>query len=439
MNKIKGGLTPYKLPKQDLQASWIVAQRCWARNPNERPHAPRLVEDLSLLAAAAAPSQTAREVKRTEELEVHTDGPYPDARSSERPDQLTPRIRSPAENIMYLRKKLPAYPATDPECIHVLYELAVALRKSYLHSKDPGVLDEAISYLDNAHDLHSKSSATIGYERGQALYDRYRLYKRENDRKQAVEQHRRVLELRPPGHPQRAASLRALALSLRGSRNPQELREALDLLQSSANLLPEGQRSREECSSDLVEMHWEYIQRMQWMTTYCFAYGYDTMIRIYRELLNPDRTPAQHIDRDKHLLGLVGALQGRYKRSMSKADLDEVISIHRARADELLLAKNMDNSITTGDLANALHVRLADFYSAELLVECIAVCRRLLVLNPKDRLAKKNLALALRFRSWKEDDQEAWYEALRLTHSLFIPMRFQPDPEWRTSWQQFNE
>jgi tetratricopeptide (TPR) repeat protein len=413
---------PYELPKSnpDTVVPYLVARRCWTVNADERPRADQIVDDLSSAVVTGAFSATRR--PEDGEKPKGLDSAIGDgARTTEpRGRSASRRTRTLAEEVDYLRSTLP--PADpDPE---KLFELAVALRQLYRHSKDAAAVEEAILHLDVAiqasNSVSESDCQSYAHELGLALTDRFNLTRRSEDLDRAITLHRQVLELRKPGHPQRAISLFTLAVTIleKSDSSLRTLIEATGLLRNSIRLLPKG-RERAQCWILLINV---LLREAKILLVVYRSAIYEEVGEIYSKLLDDDdgtSMSAAYLDHNECLKGLADALEAQYRFSSRPliSTLDRAINLRRDHMN--LTSEEHGRAQTLGNLANVLYQRVSRRYDLNLLDECISSCDILLKLLPREnygyRKARMNLINALNERLRHEEDIAAWRKAAALS------------------------
>jgi hypothetical protein len=208
---------------------------------------------------------------------------------------------------------------------------------------------------------------------------------------------RKVLDLHPPGHPDRSMSLNNLAIALwnryEQSGGMVDLDRAISLHEEALNLLPPGHPDRSSSLNNLANAIRTRYEQSGGMV------DLDRAISLHEEALN--LRPPGHPDRSMSLNNLANAIQTRYEQSGGMVDLDRAISLHE-EALNLLPPGHPDRSMSLNNLANAIRTRYEQSGGMVDLDRAISLHEEALNLQPPghpDRSTSlNNLAVALRTR-----------------------------------------
>ena len=195
---------------------------------------------------------------------------------------------------------------------------------------------------------------------------------------EAIVLDREALELCPPGHPERAASLTQLALNL-GDRYSQQggrrdLEEAIVLDREALELRPQGHPDRSVSLNNLasrLSIRYAQLGEME---------DLDEAIVLDREAL--DLRPQGHDLRSSSLNNLANRFSTRYEQLGALRDLDEAIVLDREALD-LHPQGHPDRSMSLNNLAADLSTRYQQLGVMEDLHQAIVLTREALDLFPQ--------------------------------------------------------
>ncbi|KAG2035481.1 CHAT domain-containing protein [Suillus americanus] len=236
---------------------------------------------------------------------------------------------------------------------------------------------------------------------------------------EAIELHRAVLLLCPPGHPVRSSSLNNLALGLRERFQQRgmmsDLDEAIELHRTALLLCPPGHSVRSTSLNNLAISLRDRFQQRGIMS------DLDEAIELHRTALL--LRPPGHSYRSLSLNNIANSLRDRFLQRGIMSDLDEAIELHRAA---LLLRPpgHSDRSSSLNDLALSLRDRFKQCGIMTDLDEAIELHQAVLLLLLPGHLDRSsslhNLALSLRDRFQQRgimsDLDEAFSLYLQLSH-----------------------
>ena len=244
---------------------------------------------------------------------------------------------------------------------------------------------------------------------------------------EAIVLDREVLELCPPGDPQRYVSLTWLAihLSYRYDQHgaTRDLEEAIVLDREALDLCPQGHPGRSMSLNNLavhVSSRYNQLGAMQ---------DLDEAIVLNRETL--DLFPQGHPDRSTSLNNLAVNLASRHDRLGAREDLNEAIVLDR-EALHLCPEGHPDRSMSLSNLAVHLASRYKQLGATQDLDEAIALVREALDLCPQGHLDRSmvlnNLAYHLFFRYEQLGTMEDINEAIVLVReALHLRPHGHPD------------
>jgi hypothetical protein len=241
----------------------------------------------------------------------------------------------------------------------------------------------------------SRSLNTLGYLQ-------YRLWSVEGlilHLQSCIEIRRKVLDLHPPGHPERSMSLNNLAVALRiryeQTGGMADLDRAISLHEEALNLRPPGHPDRSRSLNNLATALRTRYEQSGGMA------DLDRAMSLNEEALNLH--PPGHPDRSRSLNNLANALRTRYEQTVTggMADLDRAISLHE-EALNLRPPGHPDRSRSLNNLATALRTRYEQNGGMADLDQAMSLNEEALNLHPPghpDRSRSlNNLAVALRIR-----------------------------------------
>ncbi|KAG8853669.1 hypothetical protein FRB96_008087 [Tulasnella sp. 330] len=189
-------------------------------------------------------------------------------------------------------------------------------------------LNRAIDYLWESLELrppgHPDRASRL-HELGMAYWDRYLLASDPTDRETAIKYHEEALSLRPPGHPDRALTLTELGLGLWHryihEKDPMDREMAIKYHGEALQLRPKGHPDRAMTLNELGLAVWDrYLHDKD-------PVNREMAIKYHQEALQlrPKGHPARPISLNE--LGL--AVWDRYVHNQDPADRAKVIECHR--------------------------------------------------------------------------------------------------------------
>ena len=218
-----------------------------------------------------------------------------------------------------------------------------------------------------------------------------------SDLEEALELHRAVLALRPPGHPDQSTSLNNLASCLYARFEQRsilsDLNEAIEFYQAALALCPPGHSGRSVSLNNLVAT---LIVRF---TKCANLSDMDEAIKLSRDALA--LCPPGHSGHSVSLNNLANCLYVRFTVWNILSDLDEAIELNRA-ALSFCLPGHSNQSVSLNHLANTLHARFMQQNTLSDLDEAIELYRAALALHPPGHSTQStflnNLAKSLKDR-----------------------------------------
>jgi tetratricopeptide (TPR) repeat protein len=247
------------------------------------------------------------------------------------------------------------------------------------------------------------------------------------DNVDALEEDRRALDMRAPGHPDRSRCLYNLATRLQ-TRNEElgdldSLAEAVDLHRQALDLRPRGHPDRSMSLNNLANALATQFVQLEDLDSLAEA------VDLHRQAL--DLHPQGHPDRSMSLNNLATALQTRFEQLGDPDSLAEAVRLHRQALD-LLPQGHPDCSMSFSNLAAALWSRFKQLGDLDSLAEAVGLHRQALDLRPPghpDRsMSLNNLANALATRFEQLGDLDSLAEAVGL-HRQALDLRPQGHPD----------
>ncbi|KAF8531369.1 CHAT domain-containing protein [Gautieria morchelliformis] len=321
-------------------------------------------------------------------------------------------------------------PTLHPDRSSLLGSLANALWTRFEYGGQHEYLEEAIEFHRKALDMrpapHPDRSISLS-NLGVMLCTEFEHFGRHEALEAAISSHREALKLRPAPHPDRDTSLNNLGIVL-GTRfeqsgRPEDLDEAISVIQEALELRPTPHTLRASSLNNLayvLETRFEQSGQQE---------DLEKAILFHREAL--ELHPVPHPDRFTTLGNLASALMNRFEQAGRHEDLEEAISFHR-EALELQPALHTDRCMTLGNLGIALEVRFEQSGRHEDLEEAISFHREALEQRPAphpDRpLSLTSLGSALRTRFKQAGQHQDLEEAISF-HQEALELRPAPHPD----------
>jgi hypothetical protein len=234
-----------------------------------------------------------------------------------------------------------------------------------------------------------------------------------NIQNELIEIKRKVLALRPPGHPDRANSFDNLATSLRvrykQTGDVALLDGAIELNRGALALRPPGHPNRATSCTNLGSL-------------LCVRYQQTGNVALLDEAIALNRgalalRPPGHPDRANSCANLAVSLRVRYRQTGDVALLDETIALNRG-ALALRPPGHPDRAISCANLAVSLRVRYEQTGDVALLDGAIELEREALALrlpgHPDRATSCANLAVSLHVRYEQTGDVALLDEAIAL-------------------------
>ena len=210
-----------------------------------------------------------------------------------------------------------------------------------------------------------------------ALFGRFQRLGKMEDLEEAIAYHRRALNLRPPGHPNRSSSLGNLAGAVftRFTQlgKMEDLEEAIAHNYHALALCPPGHPDRSTSLNNLagaVSTRFTQLGKME---------DLEEAITYHRQAL--DLYPPGHPNRSTSLNNLAGAVFTRFTQLGKMEDLEEAIACQHQALD-LFPPGHPHCSLSLSNLANALATRFEQLGQMEDLEEAIAHNYHALALCP---------------------------------------------------------
>jgi hypothetical protein len=209
-----------------------------------------------------------------------------------------------------------------------------------------------------------------------------------------------LLDLRPAGHPDRAASCGNLAMSLRTRYNQTgdttQLEKAIELQEEALELRPAGHPDRFRSCANLAASLWTRYNNTGDTALL------DKAIKLDGEAL--DLCPAGHPDRASSCANLAASLWTRYNQTGDSALLEKAIELEEEALD-LCPAGHPDRASSCANLAASLRTRYTQTGDTTLLDKAIVLEEEALDLrsagHPDRSMSCANLAVSL----WTRYDQ----------------------------------